>query len=164
MTHFYLTLPSNSSMNYYPTNTLTRFTTRLQQTVSLSDEWEVGLAEISFPKSWYTIPKGGGVFTVSCTGCNFVRDYSSECKITPGYYDSVADVVAAFHKETQKLALISSTTGRGLLNTDHYYPTLKYSNSSKKVHFEMMRNQTLRLSTTLAQIFGLGPKQNPLTV
>ena len=33
---FYLTLPSNSSMNYYPDNTLAHYTTALAQDVDLS--------------------------------------------------------------------------------------------------------------------------------
>ena len=43
---FYLTLPSNSSMNYYPDNTLAHYTTALAQEVDLSGRWEVGLSEI----------------------------------------------------------------------------------------------------------------------
>jgi len=42
MSRFYLTLPSNSSMQYYPENTVARYTTKL-------DKWEVGLVEISVP-------------------------------------------------------------------------------------------------------------------
>jgi len=36
-------------MDYYPDNTLARYTTKLTNTVELEGEWEVGLAEISFP-------------------------------------------------------------------------------------------------------------------
>src|SRR6267154_2333005 len=59
MTQFYLTLPSNSSQEFVPDNTLTEFTTKLASTIDLTNEWEVGLAEIMFPRSWYTIPKDG---------------------------------------------------------------------------------------------------------
>ena len=43
---FYLTLSSNSSMKYYPENTLAHYTTVLDQGVDLSGRWEVGLSEI----------------------------------------------------------------------------------------------------------------------
>jgi len=49
MSRFYLTLPSNSSMDYYADNTVARYTTKLTNTVELEGEWEVGLTEISFP-------------------------------------------------------------------------------------------------------------------
>lgn len=45
---FYLTLLSNSSTNYFPNNTLANFHTKLPSKLFLSDEWVVGLAEISF--------------------------------------------------------------------------------------------------------------------
>lgn len=50
-----MTLPSNSSMKYYPNNTLSEFVTKLPQHFDLVGEWEVGLSEIQFPISWYNI-------------------------------------------------------------------------------------------------------------
>ena len=49
MNRFYVTLPSNSSADYYPKNTVARYTTKLAYKIELKSEWEVGLAEISFP-------------------------------------------------------------------------------------------------------------------
>ena len=50
---FYLTLPSNSSMDYFPNNTLTRYTTRLPQMLDGSLDIEVG--ENQYPHSWYNL-------------------------------------------------------------------------------------------------------------
>lgn len=52
---FYLTLPSNSSMNYFPSNTLTHYTTKLPKITVLHGVWEIGLAEIQYPHSWYNV-------------------------------------------------------------------------------------------------------------
>jgi len=49
MNRFYVTLPSNSSADYYPENTVARYTTKLADKIELESECEVGLAEISFP-------------------------------------------------------------------------------------------------------------------
>jgi len=52
MSRFYLTLPSNSLVDYYPQNTVAQYyrpTTNLTSSIELDDEWEVGLTEISFP-------------------------------------------------------------------------------------------------------------------
>jgi len=46
---FYLTLPFNSSMDYYPSNAVARYTTKLPQVTDLEGDWEVALAEISVP-------------------------------------------------------------------------------------------------------------------
>jgi len=44
-----MTLPSNSSMDCYPDNMATKYTTKLTSIVELDGEWEVGLIEISCP-------------------------------------------------------------------------------------------------------------------
>src|ERR1043165_1109963 len=66
---FYLYLPSNSSMGYYPENTLAHFKTKLHNTIELEGDWEIGLSEIHFPKTWYTIAKEGAEIIVECCGC-----------------------------------------------------------------------------------------------
>ncbi len=53
---FYLTLPSNSSLDYYPDNTLTHYFTKLPHGIDLSGgQWEVGLVEIQYPHTWYNV-------------------------------------------------------------------------------------------------------------
>ena len=49
---FYVTLPSNASKEDYPNNTLTHFTTKLKQPLSLEGNYEVGLVGIMYPKTW----------------------------------------------------------------------------------------------------------------
>src|SRR6218665_3155910 len=55
MAHFYVTLPSNSSIRYYPDNTTTRYTTRLENTLALTGDWEVGLIEIQYQHTWFNL-------------------------------------------------------------------------------------------------------------
>ena len=53
---FYLTLPSNSSMQYYPGNTTTKYSTHLTQQIRLSGgAWEVALAEFHYPCTYTMI-------------------------------------------------------------------------------------------------------------
>ena len=56
MSDFYVTLPSNASMDYYKANTLANFTTRLPNVIDLTGDWEVGLVEIQYPHNWYNVP------------------------------------------------------------------------------------------------------------
>lgn len=44
---FFVTLTSNSSLNLYPTNTLSHFTTKLPFTLDLNDEWNVGIVKFA---------------------------------------------------------------------------------------------------------------------
>ena len=49
---FYITLPSNSSFNDFPNNTLTHYITKLKNPIRLNGNYEVALAQIIFPKNW----------------------------------------------------------------------------------------------------------------
>src|SRR3989442_8374501 len=101
MTHCYLTLPSNSSQQFFPGNTLTEFTTKLPSTIELTNQCEVGLAEIMFPRSWYTIQKEGVIIFVDfrdCDGSTTVAKF----KLRGGFYKTMEEV-------TQELNLAAST-------------------------------------------------------
>ena len=52
---FYVTLPSNSSLQYFPDNKTLNFVTKLSRTLQPEGECEVGLAEIDYPHTWYNI-------------------------------------------------------------------------------------------------------------
>ena len=52
---FYLTLPSNSSLGFFPNNNASHFITKLPQPQELNGEYEVGLAEIQFTNSYQNI-------------------------------------------------------------------------------------------------------------
>ena len=45
-THFYITLPSNASLNELPNNKTTNYCVKLPQSIDLEGIWEVGLYSI----------------------------------------------------------------------------------------------------------------------
>ena len=54
---FYLTLPSNSSKKYSGKQETAHYFTKVHSTITLDpSEWMVGLAEITYPKSYDTLP------------------------------------------------------------------------------------------------------------
>ena len=55
MNTFYITLPSNSSKKLFPGNTAANYKTQLTHPIDLTGDWEVGLAEIQYMHTWYTI-------------------------------------------------------------------------------------------------------------
>ena len=55
MKDFYITLPSNASMDVYPNNAISHFTTRLRNPLELSKGWEVALVEATVPTRWANI-------------------------------------------------------------------------------------------------------------
>jgi hypothetical protein len=42
-------------MNYCASNTLTHYTTKFPKITDLDGTWEIGLAEIQYPHSWYSV-------------------------------------------------------------------------------------------------------------
>jgi hypothetical protein len=54
-TEFYQHLLSDSSLEFFPTNVISEFTTRLPHDVTLLGQWQVALCNISYHKTWGNI-------------------------------------------------------------------------------------------------------------
>lgn len=61
---FYVSLPSNSSMDYFPENTQASYRTKLSSPLMLSGEWEVALTEIFMSRNWFNIGKHNNGYSV----------------------------------------------------------------------------------------------------
>ena len=60
---FYIVLPSNVITDEFPHNTTSKYSTPLPNPLTLrAGKWEVGLAEVHYPHSWYNISDGENVF------------------------------------------------------------------------------------------------------
>ena len=186
MTHFYLTLPSNSSDQFYPDNTLTKYTTRLQSTIELDGAWEVGLSEIIFPRSWLALDDKSCKFVVTCDKCNDIDDpdftdykLQDELSIPHGYYDSVESVVEAINNTISNSYKLIPRPEGGFPEYPQYrgnvylingvrrvhpgiYPKLDYEQITKKVRFYLAGSTGIEFTPVLANILGLGKHQNPL--
>jgi len=147
-------------MNYYPGNTLTKYVTRLHSSMALEGEWEVGLSEITFPRTWYTVDKRGAHFTIErtkepqSTQNIFSTSETAEIldfRITSGYYDKVQDVL----KE------MNNAVGRKELVVGNYVQKkgedvkFRYNEVNKKVVINMQERELITLSSTLATILGI---------
>ena len=95
---FYVTLPSNSSMEYFPNNKTSNFVTKLSRTLQLDGEWEVGLAEIVYPHTWYNIHEGKNSVEIYAPDNLYLVFKTVEFSIQPGYYEKVQDVINALRK------------------------------------------------------------------
>ena len=92
VTQFYLHLPSNSSLDKFPNNTLTEYRVCLPQSIILSGDWEVALTDIHYPHSWNNIQ---GDFRNRFYLRNQEFDGMWEALIVPpGHYSSITDVIA----------------------------------------------------------------------
>jgi len=90
MSHFYLTLPSNSSMKCYEGNTAAKYTTKIPSTIDLSGDWEVALSEIIYPTKMLHTVNG-----LDCTIRVFTRgEYNEDLYLPDVVYDDPAILIA----------------------------------------------------------------------
>ena len=96
--HFFITCPSNSSLELYPDNKVAHFKMRLNQPCELIGNYEVGLSQIQYPMSWNNIRRNRNGFsiryerkplTLDAVGKSTKRLY----RIAPGYYSDISKVV-----------------------------------------------------------------------
>ena len=134
---FYVMLPSNSSMQYFPDNNTSNSVTKLPRTVQLNGEWEVGLAEIDYQHTWYNIcniHKGKNSVEI------YVPDkWFQEISIRPGYYEKVQDVIDALLKA-------------GLANTTDV--VVSYDDTSKRVTVRCAKGTILESRGDISRMFG----------
>ena len=142
VTHFYLTLPSNTSLDVFPDNKTTSYRVKLPQTIDLEGNWEVGLYSISYPNTWYTLQKGfdthiyyaaqSGLFLAA------IVDY--------GYYTSIEDLAKAINASL----LVTGDVGDNIL--------LTYNALTGKVTVQMKNGFQFGLVKPLSIMLGFGEK------
>ena len=136
---FYVTLPSNSSMQYFPDNKTSNFVTKLSRTLQLDGEWEVSLAKIDYPHTWYNIREGKNSVEIYAPDKFDLLFQTVEYSIQPGYYEKVQDVINALHKA-------------GLANlTDVVF---SYDDTSKRVTVKCGKRVVVKLRGDIARMFG----------
>ena len=191
MTHFYMTLPSNSSLKFYPENTLARFITKLHSSVSLSGEWEVALSEIHFPRTWYTIESEGARFIADCKSCIAppidIDYYNTVDVVQPTGVISVftpkPDMIdeRPFEDYTMNIRIqggyyesmhdlvsemntqISKEFSEQWMGKQSGIPRIKYSELNKRTYFNVPKGINLKFDPPLTTILGLGENQSTIS-
>ena len=170
-------------MQFYPNNTITQYKTKLQTTIELTGEWEVALAEMTFPKSWFTIPKHGAKFAFTCQldpidaqsipdflkNINFPPlEQEVELEISGGYYKTIHDIVSQMNHAITRI--LSDRLSYPIFNEkgDHVYkpldeekwPKMKYSEVNRKATVVLHPETSMKFDNYLAIVLGYG--NNPI--
>lgn len=114
MKDFYVTLLSNSSMNYFPANTTSSFTVKLHKNITLGEDWHVGLAEIHYSYNFANVRDNHNTIMES------TPDSVSLWKVENGVYTSVPDLIHEINRAygNQPLFEFRPHTKRVKLNRD----------------------------------------------
>lgn len=112
MRDFYVTLLSNSSMIMYPENKTSSFTVHIPRSVRLAGDWDVALAEVHYPYSFFTVQDGENKLEIktfiataefiASKGTTYAETKWTTLEITPGFYGDVNDIIKAINKAIQK--------------------------------------------------------------
>ena len=62
---FYVTLPSNASMDYFPDNTQSSYRTKLFSPIVVSGQWEVALSEVFMSRNWFNVNSHNNSYSVT---------------------------------------------------------------------------------------------------
>jgi hypothetical protein len=149
---FYIHLPSNVARSYpnQMDNTVANFVTNLAQKQNLSGDWEVGLVEMSYTKSWYNLPEDQkvGIFVLGEELPRFLDNSS----IPAGHYDDTVNLLKLVDKELSMYSLSKDKI--------EVWPKLFYNTSTRKVRIDPGWTDSLKyllpiLDKELETILGL---------
>ena len=108
---YWLTLPSNSSTDVFPQNTLQNYTTKLSEPLNLTEDYEVALAQIIFPNNFSQETITDDTDTILLQVYKINRDKSLEhivnfeyelrCTQRDSKYSSLKQLVGEINKEIQ---------------------------------------------------------------
>ncbi|GFU01724.1 uncharacterized protein F54H12.2 [Trichonephila clavipes] len=141
---FYETLPSDSSMHFFPENKISHFKTQLPSPVCLNGEWEVGLSEIIYPHSWLNVNETNNYFLYKAGDGNI----SSTVKrtIDVGCYETMLDIISAVQLALPK-------------NPNRF--TIIYNKATKRVKINAVQGSSLHLEN-LGELLGF--KRNAIII
>lgn len=157
---FYLILPSNSSMKYYPKNTTTCFTTQLPYEIALQGRWGVALTEIHIPCSLIHLEPSEA--SIGCTVCgNRVVEihprfeYASiPCGIYRDHHQILEELSKIKGLQKAKIRLLASPERHGYVRIE--------SSPDKECAKDMFK-QNLNMSEKLKRILGFEGGRNEIT-
>ncbi|GBN72874.1 hypothetical protein AVEN_272301-1 [Araneus ventricosus] len=133
---FYMTLPSDSSLHYFPNNKISSFVIQLPSPILLEGRWEVGLAEIIYPHTWYNVNEKNNIFGFDLGDGKLITR-----KIPPGSYETVPDILKAM--------VLPSHEGK---------ITFKFNANTKRVNeIKTEKNTEVVLQGGLCDLLGFHP-------
>ena len=135
---FYVTLPSNASMDFYSNNTAANYTIRMPRTFYLQGKYEVALAEIQYPHTWSTMSPDLEYFV--CTRPRGDDQYHCS-KIPPAFYKTVQ-------------VLLDEINRCIAVRVEKDVVTLHYHETTRRVYVLTTEDYEIAFNEPLAQMLG----------
>lgn len=134
---FQATLPSNASMQIFPGNKATNYSTRLDRAYSLKSDWEVALMEIMYQCSWRTMQTGTIIGFVIVPEVPYSKDdipkgVPSELPLVNAYYNNMIKALTKRTEHTSTEYYTTQDDGENVYVRVHPVPD-KYFKGVKEV-------------------------------
>ena len=162
---FYLTPPSNSSMEYYPDNSASHYHVKLPQDINLTGEYEVGLSEIQFSSTYFNIREWDYYFNylIPKEDSEATPQGSSPQATTSNQPDDSASslvsvIPGGLYESNEHFTHTLNTLVKILGNQNNGHPRVKfyYNKASKKSSLTIYEPKgQLRLNKNLQRILGI---------
>jgi hypothetical protein len=176
MKDFYLTLTSNSSMEYYTDNKTSHFTVKLPKILTLTGKWAVALAEIHYPNTFYNVSlENNTIFFKWRVGKFFDRN-----EIEVNNYDSIEDLIKTINDcvYTRHIEKTHSINAEKNGEEEHKNSLIKYDKDEKVYMLQLDEEKNrifinaaykktyceIAFQNRLGLILGYEPNQNAITL
>lgn len=146
----YLTLPSDASMGYFPDNRISRFRTYLPEVFKLNGPYEVGLAEISYPRSWDNIREDCLITLTESIVSDSEINLSTQILLPKGYYGSVTELLEVLTFEVD----ISQNIMPGVITRSEKPVRFEYIEHRRRVAVTLKENYSMSIPAPLAILLG----------
>ena len=138
---FYLTLPSNASLDVYPENKIWNYRVKLAKPIILNQPYQVAVIEVQYPKNWPSFPPSDATAALRLTDKSGITTVVS-FDIPVGYYDNIPKIVKEINshivRHTKKM-------------------TMLYNGITNRVFFTGEDSGGIKFKGRLAQILGFKP-------
>lgn len=151
---FYVTLVSNSSLEYYPENKTNSFTAQLPQYITLNGEWSVAVVEIQYPFTLFNVTKDNNKIILNYNG-----DKKTVMEITPGYYCDLEELIKAINHKIKNVTAVES-----FISFDSATQRVKVNKEFHKLNNVLKVDLTsVSFENRLAMQLGFEPNTNVLS-
>jgi hypothetical protein len=113
MGDFYVTLPSNSSMDLFPENKTSNYTIKLAKKITVTNKCKVGVAEIHIPLNIVNVTENNNSIFI-----NFENKIKLTVKIKCKVYRDLNEIIEAINDAFQEIPVIAINRGLDLLMND----------------------------------------------
>ena len=138
---FWVTLHSDSCMNYFPENKISHFISRIPTAYLIERRCEASLVEFTYQHTWYNVNRTNNFIEFDLNDEKII-----ERQIPPGFYKSVPDILKAIAMEDHRSKI--------------YFT---YNPITKLLSIKMKNKAKVLLFEGLAQMLGFDPCEISMT-